>query len=75
MTKAMSAVTLIATSTELNVALSDVPRTSSRVISKAMLAAGRLINPPGAPPRASGPALSQSGKFIPQLPSSTVLVK
>ncbi len=46
-TKAISAVTLIATRTVLNLALSDVPRTSKAVISSAIVAAGRLMKPPG----------------------------
>ena len=43
---AVSAVTLIATSTALNLALSLVPMISRPVIIKAMTIAGRLISPP-----------------------------
>ena len=64
--KAVSAVTLIATSTALTRALSLVPIISSQVTSSAMTSAGRLMNPPAAPPRASGPALSQGGKVMPR---------
>ena len=64
-TKTVSAVTLIATRTALNFALSEVPLTSRTVISKAIDKAGRLRNPPAFPPRTSGPELSQSGKSIP----------
>ena len=65
--KAVSAVTLIATNIALNLALSLVPITSRPVISKAMTRAGRLMKPPSAPPRASGPALSQAGRCIPNV--------
>ena len=62
----VSAVTLIATSTALTLALSLVPIISSQVTSSAITSAGRLISPPGAPPSASGPALSQAGSWIPR---------
>ena len=62
----MSAVTLIATRMVLKIALSRVPIISSHVTSKAMISAGKLINPPGAPPNAKGPAASQAGNWIPK---------
>ena len=55
--KAVSATSLIVTSTALTLALSLVPIISSQVTSRAMISAGRLMNPPGAPPSASGPAV------------------
>ena len=55
--KAVSAISLIDTSTALTLALSLVPIISSQVTSKAMIMAGKLMKPPGAPPRASGPAV------------------
>ena len=64
----VSAVTLIATRIALNLALSLVPTTSSQVTASAMSAAGRLINPPSAPPKTSGPALSQAGSCTPNPP-------
>ena len=64
--KAVSAVTLIATSTALNLALSLVPITSRPVTSSAISSAGRLISPPSAPPKASGPALRKAGRCMPK---------
>ena len=49
-TNSVSAVTLTATSTALNVALSLVPITSKVVTNAAMITAGRLISPPTSPP-------------------------
>ena len=72
---AVSAVTLIATSTALNLALSLVPMISRPVISKAMTIAGRLISPPSAPPSASGPADSQLGKVTPSVSSRMLPTK
>ncbi len=66
---------LIATSTAFTRALSDVPIISSQVTSRAIIAAGRLIKPPGWPPSTSGPALSHAGKSIPNDWVSTVSVK
>ena len=54
-TNTVSAVTLMATRMALTLALSDVPTISSQVIRSAMMTAGRLMNPPGAPPKANGP--------------------
>ena len=73
--KTVSAVTLIGTSTALNLALSLVPMTSRLVTSKAMTSAGRLMRPPSAPPNASGPALSHAGNCIPRNSLRIVPVK
>ena len=72
---AISAVTLIVTSTALNLALSLVPMMSSPVISSAMTIAGRLISPPATPPSASGPADSQLGKATPSVSSRILPTK
>lgn len=66
MMNAVSAVTLIATSTALTRALSVVPIISSQVMSSAMTTAGRLMSPPGAPPSASGAADSHVGRWMPR---------
>src|SRR3546814_10969061 len=65
-TNAVSAATLISTSAALTRAESVVPIISSQVISSAIATAGRLMNPPGAPPSASGAAASQGGNWTPR---------
>jgi hypothetical protein len=62
----VKAATLIATRTALTLALSLVPMISKPVTSRAMASAGKLMNPPAAPPNARGPALSQGGKWTPR---------
>ena len=53
--KTVRAVILIATRTALTRALSVVPIISSQVTSRAITSAGRLISPPGAPPKRERP--------------------
>src|SRR3546814_3076732 len=65
-TNAVRAATLISTSTALTRADSVVPIISSQVVSSAIATAGRLMNPPGAPPSASGAAASQGGNWTPR---------
>jgi hypothetical protein len=72
---AVSAETLMSTSTALTLALSLVPIISSQVTSRAMTSAGRLIRPPGAPPSASGPAVSHAGIDMPNVSPRIVPVK
>jgi hypothetical protein len=73
--KAVKAVILINTSTALKRALSLVPIISSQVTSIAITSAGRLTRPPGAPPSASGPALSAGGRYIPKNSRNIVPLK
>jgi len=74
-TKAVSAVTFTATSTALTRALSVVPIISSQVTSAAMPTAGRLMKPPGAPPRNSGADESATGSSTPNVSRKIVPVK
>jgi hypothetical protein len=66
----VSAAILMATSTELTVALSLVPITSSHVTKPVTRTAGRLMSPPTSPPSRKpqsilGPTVSACGKCTP----------
>ena len=63
--KAVSAATLMVTSTAFTLALSLVPITNRAVIRSAMTTAGRFMKPPSAPPSASGPAERKAGSSTP----------
>ncbi len=72
---AVSAVTLIKTSTALTRALSVVPIISSQVMSIAMKTAGKLMKPPSTPPSASGAPDKKAGNCTPRNSFNIVPVK